>query len=349
MGLIRFILAIAVVIGHSSPLFGLLPLYGKEAVQLFYSISGFYMALVLSSKYNTGSPRVFYFNRILRIYPTYLIILIATIFLNLSLNATFYYKAQELYQSFRLMNVPTIIILAVTNLFIVGQDWLIPTAISEVGGGLYFAPHFREELLPTQRFFLLPQSWSIGLEVVFYFMAPYLAKLQLKYLIFITLMIMGAKLIFAVNFGLNYDPWTYRFFPFELATFLLGMISYKIYKLKIHWINSFSYKKTMLTILVLCLIAYRYVFQENSTYSYLLMIGFNCLLPFIFSLSKDSRWDSQIGQMSYPIYLVHFFWIQLLNYFHVMNGFYVLILSIGSAFLIEKLTHKIESSFKIRV
>jgi hypothetical protein len=30
--------------------------------------------------------------------------------------------------------------------------------------------------------------------------------------------------------GFNYDPWTYRFFPFEISFFVIGIFSFRFYK-----------------------------------------------------------------------------------------------------------------------
>ena len=49
MGIIRLILAIAVVIVHTEePIFGFEFVRGLVAVQAFYIISGFYMAMILN-------------------------------------------------------------------------------------------------------------------------------------------------------------------------------------------------------------------------------------------------------------------------------------------------------------
>lgn len=77
MGLLRLLLAFAVVIGHSAPIPGL-PLLGAGlAVKVFFVVSGFYMALILSEKYE-AKPRgrwLFYSNRFLRIFPLYWVVL----------------------------------------------------------------------------------------------------------------------------------------------------------------------------------------------------------------------------------------------------------------------------------
>jgi peptidoglycan/LPS O-acetylase OafA/YrhL len=66
-------LATAVICWHSSPLPGLSLLNADLAVEAFFVISGFYMALILESKYS--SPKdghwLFYSNRALRIFPMY--------------------------------------------------------------------------------------------------------------------------------------------------------------------------------------------------------------------------------------------------------------------------------------
>ncbi|MCF8321913.1 MAG: acyltransferase family protein [Flavobacterium sp.] len=81
MGFLRFILAISVVLAHSSSIYGFGLVGGKTAVQAFYIISGFYMTLILNEKYigNNNSYKLFITNRFLRLYPIYWIILLLTV------------------------------------------------------------------------------------------------------------------------------------------------------------------------------------------------------------------------------------------------------------------------------
>ena len=59
MGTIRLLLALAVLLMmHSTPLLGIRMINGAWAVQAFYVISGFYMALVLNEKYPRGRTRL---------------------------------------------------------------------------------------------------------------------------------------------------------------------------------------------------------------------------------------------------------------------------------------------------
>ena len=81
MGLLRLLLAVSVVLVHTRGCFGFRPLAAAEAVQTFYMISGFYMAMILTEKYRgPGSYRLFLTNRFLRIYPIYWITVGLSIF-----------------------------------------------------------------------------------------------------------------------------------------------------------------------------------------------------------------------------------------------------------------------------
>ncbi len=77
MGTLRFLLALVVAYGHFA-----VPLSfptSDIAVQSFFVISGFYMALVLNEKYGPGSYWLFISNRLLRLWPAYFVVLILSL------------------------------------------------------------------------------------------------------------------------------------------------------------------------------------------------------------------------------------------------------------------------------
>src|SRR3982751_2341306 len=84
MGSLRFLLALAVAGGHAASMFGFAATWifpGREAVQIFYMISGFLVAMILNRKY-PDTPHgnwIFYSNRIAKIFVPYLVILAATV------------------------------------------------------------------------------------------------------------------------------------------------------------------------------------------------------------------------------------------------------------------------------
>src|SRR5579872_4576618 len=75
MGTLRFLLAVAVATAHSGCFSGNFCLMrGDLAVQIFYIISGFLIALILHEKYDRTQTWLFYSNRALRIYVPYLFV-----------------------------------------------------------------------------------------------------------------------------------------------------------------------------------------------------------------------------------------------------------------------------------
>jgi len=80
IGLLRLLLAVAVVFVHSG-MNSVWTLTGATvAVETFFIISGFYMALVYNEKYaKTKMPYwSFFSSRILKIYPMYYLVLVAS-------------------------------------------------------------------------------------------------------------------------------------------------------------------------------------------------------------------------------------------------------------------------------
>jgi peptidoglycan/LPS O-acetylase OafA/YrhL len=93
MGLVRLLLALAVVAAHAGPPGGVAWLEmtgGPASVQCFYVISGFYMALILNEKYvGPGSYGVFVRSRLWRLLPMFFVVLAATLLLGWVLHAGF--------------------------------------------------------------------------------------------------------------------------------------------------------------------------------------------------------------------------------------------------------------------
>src|SRR2546430_17049072 len=80
MGALRFILAISVAYGHAGDFLGFPLIPGDTAVQCFYAVSGFYMALVLNGKYRPESSSYFLLisNRFARLFPAFAAVLCLT-------------------------------------------------------------------------------------------------------------------------------------------------------------------------------------------------------------------------------------------------------------------------------
>jgi len=82
VGSIRLLLALAVVFSHATAC-GISMVPGHVAVQAFFIVSGFYMSLILNEKYKNCSVLVFYSNRFLRLFPTYVVVMGFAFFVSL--------------------------------------------------------------------------------------------------------------------------------------------------------------------------------------------------------------------------------------------------------------------------
>ena len=169
MGAIRLILAIAVVINHTGPIFGYTLLRGNVAVQSFYILSGFFMAFILEEKYfQTKSPFQFFItNRILRIFPIYWSILAITFFIcliSLSLGGKSYYFEPYLKYSSNL-NIISWGYLIVSQIVLFFQDAILFLGLNTTNGNFFYIPYLYSTQPVVFHFLIVPQAWTLGLEL----------------------------------------------------------------------------------------------------------------------------------------------------------------------------------------
>ena len=100
-----------------------------------------------------------------------------------------------------------------------------------------------------------------------------------------------------------HEPWTYRFFPFELGYFLLGAVTFRYRHLLENPIPR--------QVAIYCAYPLAIAFAAFSfpihrvTLLYPLILAF--MLPFMFQASSNFRIDRLIGELSYPFYIFHYF------------------------------------------
>jgi peptidoglycan/LPS O-acetylase OafA/YrhL len=321
LGSVRLLLAIAVVIAHSTPLLGLTFTGGMVSVQAFYIISGFYISLILDEKYRTGwaGTKLFYSNRFLRIFPVYWMILAISFVLaileqhipsihTVGALGNFSSKSGDLGLGSR-------VYLLITNISLVGMDWAqflrfdLPHLQPAIDA-LTYRPRASE-------FAFVPQAWTLGVELSVYLIAPFVFRRGWPVLLAIVVASTVAR-AFAFQHGLDKDPWTYRFFPFELALFVLGGLSYRAYRA-----FGFFSNRALGWACVVGVWALAICFPGLSTspsilpgfewgqLAFLLAISF--AIPAIFHLSKTSKADRWAGELSYPVYLGHLIVIPMCN------------------------------------
>ncbi|MBP6850017.1 MAG: acyltransferase [Rhodoferax sp.] len=310
MGYLRFFLAVAVVVVHMGGVYGYKPLTGRAAVEIFFVISGYLMALVLTEKYKPTELRSFYVSRLVRLYPSYLFALVFALSVGWLI-----WDASKWITHWRShgaeLGLAQIAFLILSQLLIVGSE--IPLFLSAAEGQWAL----RLDAIDTSvwRFQLVPPAWSLSLEVVFYAMAPFLATLRTKSLLGITLGLLVAKAFTLWMSTGDNGPLDYRFLPFEAAAFLGGMIAYRCRAAIVGRVNAV----VALGGLALLLPTFQAVnwgaraagFSEEIP-SVALVVWAAVALPHLAGQAgMNGRIENQLGQLSLPIYLLHWPMLEL--------------------------------------
>lgn len=304
MGALRLLLAISVVLFHAHGLFHYKLAGGVVPVETFFMISGFVMALVLSTKYDPVEDRaLFYTNRALRIYVPYFTILAFA--LAVGTFAVFHSDTGP----FAVMKTigPTwraALAMIVTQITIVGQDLLLFFRLDH--GALQWSgatPALNVVVMQP-----LPPAWSISLELVFYALAPWLVRWSSRALVCVVVASLCLRGLFWWA-GLPADPWSYRFFPADICFFVAGLLSYRLYA-AIRW------RAPANQLIGIALIAALFAFQPLADWlggaglePDIARWGFYAFavvgMPALFAASKDNPFDRFLGDFSYAVYLVH--------------------------------------------
>lgn len=285
-GFFRFFLAFVVFYQHISGNHGYPAHY---SVWGFYTLSGFLMALVLSTKYNgvTGL-KAFFTNRFLRIYPTYwivalfsLAVLLATIGLS---------NVNQFHPS---MLVPQDIYSVVKNIVIFGLE-------------------------SGRNIRLVAPSWALSIELVYY-IGIALVLVKSRKITWTYLIITITYLVYRSNLGFeNYVNYLICGFPFACGV----LIGHYRDKFKLSYINRYGYVLVP-SIIISYLIFFKFIgYIDINPYGYgfiihQIVISFMIMVLFTISIDKKSfafKFDKVLGSLSYPIYLVHWPIAYLLNY-----------------------------------
>lgn len=296
MGVLRMLLALIVVVHHipsylpGNPSFPFVMhwLDAMVCVLIFYIFSGFYMSLVINEKYCRGRnfPLSFYVSRALRIFPLYWIILCSFYMYNVT--------------SGHLGNVGNI-----RNLS--GFSWFAQVFMNVTTFGLDLVPSLGGYTLQ-----LIGPAWSLGTELLFYLLAPWLVKMSWKRTAALVLIIFTVRLVL---YGFGYDRYPLRvlFFPLSLGFFMLGHLAYLTLSRIQHmeWFVSHTVKLWggLLSLgIILCAGAWLDVGggidpDTPNLCVFYLMITF--LIPTTFAGLRDSRIDRFLGDLTFPLYISH--------------------------------------------
>ncbi len=315
MGQLRVMLALAVLLEHTGGFAGYWMIGGSLAVQAFFIISGFYMGLVLNERYDRPElNRAFWTNRAIRIYGIYFLFLALYVAVFALIHWRTGSSPLDPYLSGRFA-LGERIGFGLLNLTVIGQDlplWLTSTdgRLVWTGGPFTAGPD------AVFHFMAIPVAWSLSLELIFYLLAPFIARRPWQQIALLMALSLVLRIACAA-FGLISDPFSYRFFPFELALFLAGVLAYKTWAARPEvWEQPWA--RGLALSLPLATLAYPLLrgdwsadlFFVPSRIGYLLLVA--CALPAAHGWSRNSKLDRLIGELSYPLYLNHLLVLGLL-------------------------------------
>lgn len=294
MGLLRVLLAISVFMAHSGNS-GLMAIFmgfgGRNAVEIFFIISGFYIALILDKTYKDKLS--FYKNRILRLYPIYyvicLLILIRALILPSFWENLFSFPGKALAFG------------VVSNTTFFGGDWLY--FLQWHDGSFHFGNFNNSEFI-LNNMLLVPQSWSLGIEITFYLFAPFFCKARTQTVLFFTIGLLTTRFL-GIYLGLDHDSWSFRFFPFELPLFLLGILIYRLKQKKIFHRSMSKFRAYVFLIISYLLFP---VLTKYILINQLLQLIVLVSMTFIVMIKvEENGKDRRLGELSYPFYMSHIF------------------------------------------
>lgn len=295
MGTIRTLLAISVVFSHS---YGFFMVGGQIAVQSFYMISGYLMSFILVEKGSYQNIRIFYANRVLRLFPIYIVVLFISLIVNIFGSIL---AVSPVFETLSAVDIYAQTVLVITNLLIVGQDTIMFLAFNE---NLHFTTNFLNSDPQLFRGLLIPQAWTLSLEITFYLIAPFiLPRIRLLCLLFLVSVIVKF-LLFSNNLGQN-DPWSYRFLPAELSFFLAGSLLHQCY---FSFRDRFSFTNKYaghVLLVALSAMIFVYPFFSNPLLKWVFLATILFSLPTLLQYQRKHRFDDFIGELSYPTYICH--------------------------------------------
>jgi peptidoglycan/LPS O-acetylase OafA/YrhL len=298
LGVYRFLLAIGVVAFHVGGGW----VIGRAAVFAFYFVSGFLISRVLDTSYRGGVDRLaaFYCKRALRLLPLYLVIAVMTL-------VAFSLRGSTAF----LVDGKTIMLL---DKDLVGGPWpnwseLLPwpTLVSQVpipmisGAG------------PD----VIPQAWSIGVEIAFYLIAPILVLLARRNVWpLVALAVLGTGVFLAASFTapdfLYLDNNIYKNAYTSAFMFFWGAVIYALMRDR-----PFRIPFAVGAPIVVLALYYFYAWSTSKTLAHdpspnafianiLLLIPLSAVVCLTVMPQALRRWESRLGDLSYGIYLNHF-------------------------------------------
>lgn len=266
MGAFRLLLAVLVAVSHmGKTVAGFNP--GVVAVISFLIISGFVMTSLIERNYGTpGKIGLFYVDRALRLYPQFL----------------FYFVLSCTVIHFLLPGTPQAAELTLTT---------IASSVLMLPLGFYMFGVAGTEIVPP--------AWSLGLEMCFYLVIPFLLIFKLRGAAFV--LSVGVFILACLGY-LNTDIYGYRLLPGVLFIFLCGSYLYRPQAKGLAIATGTAVLAGLLFVAIMAGLIERRPFNAEVS----LGIALGIPVVYLLTRSKYHRVDEFLGNISYGVFLNHF-------------------------------------------
>jgi peptidoglycan/LPS O-acetylase OafA/YrhL len=245
----------------------------------------------------------FYSNRALRLYPTYFLVMFLTIVASktyLGNSGFVYHHRSDFLFDPKYWQFPEIFT-PLSTFFLFGQEWTIFSGMLSI----------------------VPSSWTLGCELLFYLMVPFVVTRP-----FVTIILMIASICVTIYFSINgyeEEPFFVRFFPSLLVYFLSGHFGFLIYnKIKDYPLSKYigiGGIAFFIAYLIYKVFIYEQVFLNffgpdvRSLKAKIYFLAIALFIPFLFLVTKDSKTDRFLGNLSYSLYISHILVINVVDVF----------------------------------
>ena len=284
MGTLRVILVLSFV-GWNIDGRYVMPVTGHVALICFYIISGFTISMVIHENYRHVEKGVwrFYAARFLRVFPIYWTVCLLTLIFWLVIRGA----------------KPVVFF----NLDLPPGIWL-PTLIANfaIFGLDALAMAVQTTWKTTNILQLIPPAWSLAIALQFYLVAPFIVTRSLRFLIgaFLALLLVRAAFL-----GLHHEPWRSYFAPTVWCFFILGVLAHRLIRPRPESAAELGAVAAVVLLGAVAITGTSEAKDIDRPELWLFYLLFAAGIPLIFAWTKRVQWDDEIGQLAYPLFLVH--------------------------------------------
>ncbi|MHB2139308.1 acyltransferase family protein [Pseudomonas monsensis] len=301
MGAYRLLLAVLVAVSHMGKTFmGLNP--GVIAVISFLIISGFVMTSLIERNYQApGKVGLFYLDRILRLYPQFLLYFFAA---SAVLYILFPGSPQEAELTFK--NIAASLAMVPLGFYMFGAT----------GSGI------------------LPPAWSLGLEMCFYLVIPFLILYRARGVAFV----LSVAVFIPACLGLiNTDVYGYRLLPGVLFIFLCGSYLYKPQAKSLAIVAGTAVAAALIFIAIMA----GWIERRPSNAEVAAGIALGIPAVYLLTKLKYHRADEFLGNISYGVFLNHYAVMYFLHGLWPISSYdaYTVAKILGLSFLLSGISY----------